>query len=257
MLQFAGVIIPIHHCDQFVPMQQINDSIPTTTTCILPIPHIIRMWNNHISSLTYWNLTRVIIVRVRALLNTQCTLISDIKFFLKVYFNVKIHADFKSVGSQTQKLSVLQNPCFKWVDIRGEHESIYKSVTPNYVRRDIIQQHSPTFRWNRLRLKLMFAKVTQNCDWDILYRHTPMYNYSLAYTLAWMEFTTLIIMVGHLDPDTPLTNVILWRVILISRISVQLCNSSATHLLTGCIILNYTNYLCLVKAHNDNWFTKA
>ena len=38
-----------------------------------------------------------------------------------------------------------------------------------------------------------------------------------------MEFTTLIIMVGHLDPDTPLTNVqvsvsriILWRVFLIS-----------------------------------------
>ena len=31
--------------------------------------------------------------------------------------------------------------------------------------------------------------------------------YSLAYILAYMEFTTLIIMVGHLDPDTPLTNV--------------------------------------------------
>ncbi len=127
-------------------------------------------------------------------------------------------------ATRPKTLSVLQNPCFKWVDIRCEHESIHKSVTPNYVRRDVIQQHSPTFRWNRLRLNLMFAKVTHNCDWDILYRHIPMYNYSLAYILAWMEFTTLIIMVGHLDPDTPLTNVqvsvtriILRRVILISR----------------------------------------
>ena len=109
----------------------------------------------------------------------------------------------------------------------GFFTSIYKSVTPNYVKRDVIQQHSPTFRWNRLRLNLMFAKVTHNCDWDILCRHIPMYNYSLAYILAWMEFTTLIIMVGHLDPDTPLINVqvsetrkILWPVILISRISV-------------------------------------
>ena len=83
-------------------------------------------------------------------------LVFGYKVFLKVYFNVKIHADFKSVGSQTQK---------------------------------------------------------------VLYRHIPMHNYSLAYILAYMEFTTLIIMVGHLDPDTPLTNVhvsvtriILWRV---------------------------------------------
>ena len=55
-----------------------------------------------------------------------------------------------------------------------------------------------------------------------------MYNYSLVYVLAWMEFTTLIVMVGHVDPDILLTNVhvsvtriILWRVILISRISVH------------------------------------
>ncbi len=50
-----------------------------------------------------------------------------------------------------------------------------------------------------------------------------MYNYSIANVLAYMEFTILVIIVGHLDPDTPLTNVqasvtriILWRVVLTS-----------------------------------------
>ena len=40
-----------------------------------------------------------------------------------------------------------------------------------------------------------------------------------SYILTYMGFTTLIIMVGHLDPDIPLTNVqvsvtriMLWRV---------------------------------------------
>ena len=37
-------------------------------------------------------------------------LVFGYKVFLKVYFNVKIHADLKSVDSQ---LSVLKNPCFK------------------------------------------------------------------------------------------------------------------------------------------------
>ena len=31
-------------------------------------------------------------------------LVFGYKVFLKVYFNVKIHADFKSVGSKTQKV---------------------------------------------------------------------------------------------------------------------------------------------------------
>ena len=48
-------------------------------------------------------------------------------------------------AARPKKLSVLQNPCFKLVDIRREHETIYKSVTPNCERPDVIQQHSPTF----------------------------------------------------------------------------------------------------------------
>ena len=43
---------------------------------------------------------------IRSLLNTQCALFSDIKVFLKVHFNVKTHAAFKSVGSQTQNVSI-------------------------------------------------------------------------------------------------------------------------------------------------------
>ena len=65
-----------------------------------------------------------------------------------------------------------------------------------------------------------------------------------------MELTTLIIMVGHLDPDIPLTNVqvsvtriMLWRVFLFRVFMFHDVgpNSSKTHLLTGCMILDFFN----------------
>ena len=49
-------------------------------------------------------------------------------------------------AARPKTLSVLQNPCFKLVEIRREHESIYEPMTRNYVKRDVIQQHSPKFR---------------------------------------------------------------------------------------------------------------
>ena len=65
-----------------------------------------------------------------------------------------------------------------------------------------------------------------------------------------MEFTTLIIMVGHLDPDIPLTNVqvsvtriMLWRVFLFRVFMFNDVgpNSSKTNLLTGCMVLDLKN----------------
>ena len=76
---------------------------------------------------------------MQALLNRQPTLFSDIKDFFKVHYNVNIHADFKSVGRQTGKVERFAKSVFNLVDTRRERESIYKSVTPNYARRDLFQ----------------------------------------------------------------------------------------------------------------------
>ena len=68
-----------------------------------------------------------------------------------------------------------------------------------------------------------------------------------TYILTYMESTTLIIMVGHLDLDIPLTNVrvsltriMLWRVFWFRVFKFQNVgpNSIKTPLLTGCMILN-------------------
>ena len=68
--------------------------------------------------------------------------------------------------------------------------------------------------------------------------------------MTYMEFTTLIIVVGHLDPDIPLTNVqvsvtqiMLWRVFWFRVFMFRDVgpNSSKTHLLTSCMILDLKN----------------
>ena len=88
--------------------------------------------------------------------------------------------------------------------------------------------------------KTSFSSTVQNlgetvCAWTWCLQklHTTAYvQLQYTYKLTYMEFTTLIIMVGHVDPDIPLTNVqvsvtriMLWRVCLISRIYVPWCRT--------------------------------